>query len=91
MTQYKISISDFRAHMSAYLKDLQMGHTIIVTSHGKPIAQILPTKADLMERVKALQDAGLIEWSGKKPSAHTPAARNTSGKLMSDLVVELRK
>jgi len=91
MTQYRIGVRDLKTHLSLYLEKVQKGHTVIITSHGKSIAQITPAKEDLMERVKALQAAGLIAWNGKKPSIRKPKLINTSDKLMSDLVVELRK
>jgi prevent-host-death family protein len=91
MTQYTVGIRDLKAHLSSYIEKAQKGHTIIITSHGKSIAQITPAKEDLMERVKTLQAAGLIAWNGKKPSVRKPRVTNTSDKLMSDLVVELRK
>lgn len=91
MAQYTIGIRDLKAHLSSYLEKVQKGHTIIITSHGKPIAQLTPTREELMDRVKALQAAGLIAWSGKKPSVKKPKLVNKSNKLMSDMVVELRQ
>lgn len=91
MTQYTIGIRDLKAHLSSYLEKAQQGHTIIITSHGKPIAQLTPTREELMDRVKALQEAGLIAWSGKKPSVKKPKVINTSDVLLSDLVVEMRQ
>lgn len=91
MTQYTIGIRDLKSHLSAYLEKVQNGHTIIITSHGKPIAQLTPTREELMDRVKALQVAGLIAWSGQKPSIRKPKLANKSNKLISDLVVELRQ
>lgn len=91
MTQYTIGIRDLKAHLSSYLEKAQKGHTIIITSRGKPIARLTPTHEELLDRVKALQDAGLIAWSGKKPSVKKPKVINTSGVLLSDLVVEMRQ
>jgi prevent-host-death family protein len=91
MAQYKIGIRDLKAHLSSYLEKVQKGHTIIITSHGKPIAQLTPAQEELMTRVKALQAAGLIAWNGKKPPIRKPKAINTTNKLMSDLVVEMRQ
>lgn len=89
MTQYKVGISDLKAHLSSYLKKAQEGHTIIVTSHGKPIAQLNSASEELMDRVKALQKAGLILWNGKKLIPRKPVLINKSDKLISDLVSEM--
>ncbi len=90
MTQYTIGIRDLKAHLSSYLEKAQKGHTIIITSRGKPIAQLTPTREELMDRVKALQAAGLISWSGKKLKPSKPVVVNKTKKLVSDLVVEMR-
>ena len=91
MAQYTIGIRDLKAHLSSYLEKVQKGHTIIITSHGKPIAQLTPTKEELMDRVKTLQAAGVIAWSGKKPAIKKPKLVNKSNRLISDLIVELRQ
>ena len=90
MTEYRIGIRDLKTHLSSYLEKVQKGHTVIITSHGKPVAQLSPAREELMDRVKALQAAGLIAWNGKKPSVRKPRVVNKSNKLMSDLVVEYR-
>lgn len=90
MAEYKIGIRDLKAHLSEYLDKVQRGHTIIITSHGRPIAQLTPTREELMDRVKALQDAGLIAWSGKKLKPARPVVINKSKKLVSDIIVEMR-
>ncbi|MBI5842082.1 MAG: type II toxin-antitoxin system prevent-host-death family antitoxin [Chloroflexi bacterium] len=90
MAQYTIGIRDLKAHLSAYLEKAQKGHTIVITSHGRPIAQLTPTRENLMERVKALQATGLIAWSGKKPTIRQPVLVNKSDKLVSDIFLEMQ-
>lgn len=90
MTQYTIGVRDLKTHLSSYLEKVQKGHTIIITSHGKPIARLTPTREELMDRVKALQDAGLIAWNGKKLKPAKPVAVNKSNKLASDIVLAMQ-
>jgi prevent-host-death family protein len=90
MAQYKIGIRDLKAHLSSYLEKVQKGHTIIITSHGKPIAQLTPAQEELMARVKALQSAGLIAWSGKKLKPSKPVMINKTKKLASDIILEMQ-
>ena len=90
MTQYTIGIRDLKAHLSSYLEKVQKGHTIIITSHGKPIAQLTPTREELMDRVKALQATGLIAWNGKKLKPAKPVAVNKSKKQVSDIYLEMQ-
>jgi prevent-host-death family protein len=91
MAQYKIGVRELKAHLSSYLEKAQMGHTIVITSRGKPIADLTPSKEEVSERIKTLQTAGLILWNGKKPSVRKPKAKNTGKKLISDIVVEMRE
>ena len=37
-----ISISELRANLMNTIKEIKKGKTIIITSHGKPVAQINP-------------------------------------------------
>ncbi|GIK08284.1 MAG: hypothetical protein JETCAE02_19280 [Anaerolineaceae bacterium] len=91
MTELTIGVRDLKANLSEYLAKARKGQTIVITSHGEVIAQLTPRKADLMDRVKAAQSVGLVAWSGKKPKRRKPAVVNVSGKLISDLVGELRE
>lgn len=90
MTQYTIGIRDLKAHLSSYLEKVQKGHTIIITSHGKPIAHLTPTREELMDRVRTLQAAGLIIWNGKKLKPAKPVAVNKGKKLVSDIYLEMQ-
>jgi prevent-host-death family protein len=90
VAQYTIGIRDLKSHLSSYLEEVQNGHTIIITSHGKPIAQLTPTREELIDRVKTLQAAGLIVWSGKKLKPAKPVTINKSKKLASDIFMEMQ-
>jgi prevent-host-death family protein len=85
-----VGVRELKSNLSAYLEKAQKGQTIIITSHGKPVAQLTPAKEELMERVKALQAAGLILWSGKKPVVKKPKVINRSGKQVSDIYLEMQ-
>jgi prevent-host-death family protein len=41
-----ISISKLRVNLTSILEDVKKGETIIVTSHGKPVAWITPPQAN---------------------------------------------
>jgi prevent-host-death family protein len=90
MAEYRIGVRDLKTHLSSYLEKVQMGHTIIITSHGKPIARLTPTHEELMERVKALQAAGLVAWNGKKLKPSKPVMINKGNKLASDIYTEMQ-
>jgi prevent-host-death family protein len=85
-----VGIRDFKARLSEYMSRVKRGQSIVITEHGKPVGRILPVEKSVEERVEMLRQAGLVEWNGKKLHRIKPPVVNRSGKLISDLVVELR-
>lgn len=90
MAEMTVGVRDFKARLGYYLAKAKKGQIINVTSHGKSVARIFPPNITLEERVNALQQAGIIAWSGKKLPRRKPVAINQGKKLASDLVVEMR-
>ena len=92
MIELTVGVRDFKANLSAYLKKLEKGQTIAITSHGKIVGRVVPPVAedDVAARMKALVDAGLILWNGKKLKPVKAAILNKSDKLASDIVIEMR-
>jgi prevent-host-death family protein len=41
----EVPIRDLRAHLSDYIDMAGRGSTIVVTSHGKPVARLIPPEA----------------------------------------------
>lgn len=90
MAEMTVGVRDFKARLGYYLAKAKKGQIINVTSHGKSVARIFPPNITLEERVKALQQAGIIAWSGQKLPRRKPVVVNKSNKLVSDLVIEMR-
>ena len=94
MEETTAGIRELKNHLSAYLRKVKAGETITITDLGTPIGRIVPGGADertLEERLQAMQDAGLAEWSGKKFSPSEPVARNEGDYTVSDLLLEDRR
>lgn len=90
MTNMRVGTRELKAKLSEYLRRVKAGETIIVTERGKTIGQIVPVKPSLEQRLMALVDSGISEWSGKKYQPSKPAARNRGSRQLSDLVIEDR-
>ena len=90
MAEMTVGVRDFKSRISYYLAKAKKGQIINVTSHGKSVARIFPPEITLEQRIKALQEAGVIAWSGKKLPRRKPVAVNRGKKLASDIVVEMR-
>lgn len=46
----KVSIQDLKAKLSAAVAEAEAGHTILITRHNQPVAQLGPASADHVHR-----------------------------------------
>jgi len=53
-----IAISNFRSHLSKYLKYLKKGEQFILTSHNKEIARVIPARNSTQEAKEELIKIG---------------------------------
>lgn len=91
MSEIRVGVRDLKARLSEYLRQVKQGNIIIVTEHGRPVGRILPAERDLEDRLKALQQAGMVAWNGQRPEPISPAAVNRSDRQVSDILVEMRE
>ena len=83
-----VSITEFKAHFSEYLRRVLAGEVFYITNRGVEVAEFRPTdptRKVLWEMV----EAGELQWSGGKPTLpeHMPA---NTGRPLSDIVLEDR-
>jgi prevent-host-death family protein len=91
MTELTVGIRELKMNLSAYVAKANKGQTIVITSHGQELAQLMPRKEeDIDARIKALVEAGVIHWNGKKLRSVTPVTLTRSDVLASDVIIEMR-
>lgn len=90
MSETTVGIRDLKARLSEYMRQVKNGKSIVITEHGVRVGRIIPEMKSIENRMEALQQAGLIEWSGKKLRDINPPAVNRGDKLISDIVIEMR-
>lgn len=64
MPSINIGIRDAKINLSKLIKKVQKGSEIILTDRARPVGKIVPVKPEsltLLERVKRLEDQGIIE------------------------------
>jgi prevent-host-death family protein len=91
MAERRIGIRELKSTLSACVREVKAGHTLVVTEHGLPVARVIPEAASLMERVEALKRAGAVAWSGKPLRPVRPVGRVRGVRTVSDLIVESRE
>ncbi|GAB4427484.1 MAG: hypothetical protein OHK0011_09390 [Turneriella sp.] len=61
MANSTAAVSDFKAHLSAYLRHVQNGNEITILDHKRPIAKVVP-----IERESLKDRLGIIPAKKKK-------------------------
>ncbi|WP_238176804.1 type II toxin-antitoxin system Phd/YefM family antitoxin [Kribbella albertanoniae] len=82
-----IGIKELRDGLSRHLAYVREGHTITVTDHGKPVAQISPVSK--MSRLQQMIAAGEVR-PPLRPKRPVPPPIKTKG-TVSDLITEDRE
>ncbi len=94
MGQASVSIRELKSRLSHFLRLTREGSSLIITDRGTPIGRIVPmvqTGKRMDERLAAMQQAGQLEWSGRKLSANKPVAKPRCKRTVADLLVENRE
>ena len=91
MSEIRVSVRDLKSRLSEYLRQVKQGETIIITDHGQPVGRLVPAGQTPEERLKVLQDAGLVAWNGQKLKPIMPVAVNRSDRQVSDILVGMRE
>ncbi len=91
MLTNRVGIRDLKKKLSAHLKRVKAGQSIIITDRGRPVGRIIPEEEDLKDQILRLQRAGLVSWNGKKLKAIQPPAQNKGEMQVSDILIEMRE
>jgi prevent-host-death family protein len=68
-TTRQIGIREAKARLSELLRDVKLGREWVVTERGRPVARLVSASAsrgDLGERLKRLEEAGVIERASSR-------------------------
>lgn len=94
-----ISVRELKSHLSEYLRRVAEGEEVVVTSHGKEVARLVPPRsrrrtgsaeAELIARFRGLP--WVRPGSNEKPVLPKPLARIAKGeKTLAQIVSEQRE
>lgn len=92
MSSAIIGIRELKSHLSAYLRRVKAGETVVITERGRPVGRILPLEGSLEKSLGRLGEAGVLAWSGRKLGRSRPAAPAARGdRTVSELLLEDRE
>ena len=91
MTQVTVGIRDLKAQLSKYIQQVKAGETVIITERGKPIGRLVPSEPTTEARLKELEQAGMLAWSGRKLQSSAPMAQTRGDKTVAEMLLEDRE
>lgn len=85
----QVGVRELKASLSAYLRRVSEGESVVVTDHGRPVARLVPP--DVPERLSALIREGRLNWNGRRlvPPARRAKLRG-DGATLADIVLRDR-
>ena len=89
----QVGVRELKNSLSAYLRRVKKGETIVVTERGKAVAILKREPSDpLQRRLEALQEKGLIRLGegGRLPRLKIKL-KKVKGSPMSDAVIQDRR
>jgi prevent-host-death family protein len=84
-------IRELKANLSAYLRQVEAGQTVVITRHGRPIGRIVPVTQSTEAKLATLSQAGLIAWNRQKLKPLAPVAQARGKRTVADLLLEDRE
>ena len=91
MAELTVGVRELKSRLSAYLRRVKLGETLVITEHGKPVGRLIPQGQSLAQRLEELQQAGLIRRGGRKLSPTRPLARLRGKKSVAEVILEDRR
>lgn len=89
----RVGIREAKVHLSRYLRMVRKGAEIVITDRGKPVGKIVPIEASelpLADRIRRLEDQGVIVRRSEKLPGKIPAAMPLAGNMAQRLLQEDR-
>lgn len=90
MRERTVGIRELKANLSACLRHIKSGKTIVITERGKPVGRLSPLELSLKEKLDEGARSHLWAWSGKKWTPSSPKVKGRGKTLVSDLLLEDR-
>jgi prevent-host-death family protein len=91
MSGTTVGIRELKARLSAYIRHVKDGGTVVILDRGTPVGRIVPVMPSVEARAQKLVEAGLVIWSGRRLAPMAPVARTRGQRMVADLLLEDRE
>ena len=88
MKERTVGVRELKANLSACLRHVKSGYTIVINERGKPIGRIYPIEIALEDKLHAGVRSQHWSWNGRKWKPSLSKVRTRSKALVSDLLLE---
>jgi antitoxin (DNA-binding transcriptional repressor) of toxin-antitoxin stability system len=106
MAQKTIEIQELKEQLGSHLQEVREGTTLMIMDQGQPVARLVPFaeeeervvkapavstgEVSIEEKLQRLVEAGVISWSGRKPSSDIPTFQVQGPKTVAEMLLEDR-
>ena len=96
MSEITVGVRDLKAHLAHYLRRVEAGESLVITSRGRAVGRLIPTNPSIDEatvdaRIAAMIASGLAEWNGEEFLPEEPALEGPDGFSLSEWVITERE
>ena len=91
MKERAVGVRDLKANLSACLRHVKAGETILIRERGKPIGRILPVEVTLDDKLHEGVRLRHWSWNGRKWQPSSLPVKTRGKRLVSDLLLEDRE
>lgn len=85
----EVGIRELKNSLSAYLRAVREGESVVVTDRGIPVARIIP--AGISRELAALIAQGRVSWSGERFDPPRRPVEAKPGPALSEYISEDRR
>jgi prevent-host-death family protein len=91
MAEKRAGVRELKARLSAYIREIKKGNTVVITERGAEVGRMIPASESLDDRIQSLVRSGFADWNGKTLKPAKPVAKVKPGsKTLSEIVSEDR-
>jgi prevent-host-death family protein len=94
----EISVRELKNHLSEYLRRVQAGEEVIVTSHKRIVAKLVPPnqagkvhEQDEVALIERLKSMPWIRWAGGKPELRPGIAVKKGDRTIAESLLDDRR
>lgn len=87
----RVNVRELKSRLSEYLRRVKAGETVEIAVRGTPVGRMVPVGRPLADRLEAMRQSGLVQWSTRRLRLAAPVARARGRRSVAQLLVDDRE